>query len=178
MGPELCLAPVLMSSRFNFHWIFYRDHCVTVSEWTTAVLSKEILKFIPDCDTRSFTSFFIVNADIFYNLTLWKFYIYDHIIHVIKKLLFCILSLLKENANSVNQAKDHLHHQEPFVWCSLSRPVHDVIFLQKQLSSDCYRIYMYLDVLQNHGPTWGVVKTTGTPEGSFQRRATEPGFDK
>lgn len=95
--------------------------------------------------------FFIVNADIFYNLTLWKFYIYDHIIHVIKKLLFCILSLLKENANSVNQAKDHLHHQNP-----------------------CTMLYFYKNNLvltvTEYTCTWVFFKTMGPPEGSSKPR--------
>lgn len=56
---------------------------------------------------------------------------------------------------------DHLHHQKPFLWCSLSRPVHHVIFLQNQLSSCCCRIYTC---------TWLFFKTMGPPEGSSKPR--------
>lgn len=47
--------------------------------------------------SSQFYQFIIVNADTCFNLTLWKFDIY--IICVIWKLIFCLMSLLKETSN-------------------------------------------------------------------------------
>lgn len=76
---------------------------------------KNKCDFIPDGDPRSFTSLFIIHADILYNLTLLTSDIYNCIICVIWKVIFCIFcplnSCWKKFPIGVNQAMVHLHHQ-------------------------------------------------------------------
>lgn len=89
---------------------------------------------------------------------------------VIWKLIFCILSLLKEISNRCEL--DHgpftpIIKLKPSFQCNLDRPVQHVIILLKQL----------VLAVTEYTCTWVYYKTTCSSEGSSKPRAPEPGFE-
>lgn len=95
-------------------------------------------------------------ADILYNLTSWKFNIYNYIICVIWMLKLCVLRLLKEISNWCEPGGgSSTSKRKHFFKCSLRKLVQHVIVLKKAM-----RICMCLTILQNHVLTWWFFKFT------------------